>query len=260
MAELELRGIRKTYGTAVPTHALRGIDLKVEAGECLGVIGRSGSGKSTLLNIIGTLDRPSAGSMLFAGWDLFALDDDGLAGYRNRTLGFIFQFHHLLPELDALENVLLPHRIEHGRVDPAVVKRGRELIERVGVGPRLRNRANALSGGEQQRIAIARALINEPRIVLADEPTGNLDAETGESVKDLLREINRESKTTFILVTHDRHIAAGCDRVVEIEDGLVKRDLRVDDLDDDEAWAELAPGNCRERGRKPAPIPVPKRR
>ena len=264
MADLELRGIRKTYGTAVPTHALRGIDLTVEAGEYLGVIGRSGSGKSTLLNIIGCLDRPTSGSMLFEGRDLFALDDDGLAGYRNRTLGFIFQFHHLLPEFDALENVLLPVRIERGRLDPAVVRRARELVERVGVGPRLHNRAANLSGGEQQRIAIARALINNPRVILADEPTGNLDAETGEAVKGLLREINRESKTTFILVTHDRHIAAGCDRVIEIEDGLVKRDLRVGDLGDDEAWAELAPCNCRERGREgtrpSAPAPGQKRR
>jgi len=260
MADLELRGIRKTYGTAVPTHALRGIDLTIKAGEYLGVIGRSGSGKSTLLNIVGTLDRPTAGSMLFEGRDLVALDDDALAAYRNRTLGFIFQFHYLLPEFNALENVLLPSRIFQGRLNPAVAKRGRELIERVGVGPRMYNRANNLSGGEQQRIAIARALINNPRIILADEPTGNLDAETGESVKDLLREINRESGTTFILVTHDRHIAAGCDRVVEIEDGLVKRDLRVENFDDDEAWAELAPCNCRELGRTPVRTPVPKRR
>jgi len=252
MADIELRGIHKTYGTTVPTHALRNIDLDIKAGEYLAVIGRSGSGKSTLLNIIGTLDRPSGGVLRFGGEDLFASDDDALALFRNRTLGFIFQFHYLLPEFNALENVLLPYRIFHGRLDGAAVKRGRDLVERVGVGPRMYNRANNLSGGEQQRIAIARALINNPRIILADEPTGNLDSDTAESVKGLLREINREFRTTFIIVTHDRHIAAGCDRVVELDDGLVKRDFRTEDLSEDENWAELAPCNCRERVPKRA--------
>jgi lipoprotein-releasing system ATP-binding protein len=255
MAEIALRGLRKVYGTEAPTVALHGVDLEIGEGEYVAVIGRSGSGKSTLLNIIGTLDRPTSGEMRYDGRDIFARDDDGLASFRNETLGFIFQFHYLLPEFNALENVLLPHRIRRGRLDPGLVKRGRELVERVGVGARMSNRANSLSGGEQQRIAIARALINRPRIILADEPTGNLDSETSVSVQGLLREINRELKTTFIIVTHDRHIAAGCDRVVEIDDGKVIRDFRTGELGEEERWKELAPCDCRERRRGFGPVP-----
>jgi len=250
MAEfLRLRGLRKVYGKTVQTIALRGLDMTIHEGEYAAIIGRSGSGKSTLLNIIGTLDRPSAGAMLFEGRDLFTEDDDALACFRNRTLGFVFQFHYLLPEFNALENVLLPYRIFHGRLAPDVVVRAKRLIERVGVGPRMHSRANDLSGGEQQRIAIARALINEPRLILADEPTGNLDHETSEEVKGLLREINKESKTTFLIVTHDRHIAAGCDRVIEIDDGLIKNDFKTSEFSEDENWRKLAPCNCREKIR-----------
>jgi len=249
MADIALRRIRKVYGTEAPTVALHGIDLAIRSGEYLAVIGRSGSGKSTLLNIVGTLDRPTSGEMRCDGGDVFARDDDGLASFRNETLGFIFQFHHLLPEFNALENVLLPRRIRGGRLDPGLVKRGKELVERVGVGARMYNRANNLSGGEQQRIAIARALINAPRIILADEPTGNLDSDSSVAVQGLLREINRESGTTFVIVTHDRHIAAGCDRVVEIDDGKVLRDFRPREFTDDENWRSLAPCNCRERER-----------
>ena len=247
---LELRDIRKTYGAAVQTHALKGIRLSLEEGEYTGIIGRSGSGKSTLLNIMGTLDRPTSGEMRFEGKDLFRADDDELARFRNRTLGFIFQFHYLLPEFNALENVLLPHRVLHGRLTDAAMRRAKELIERVGVGHRLYNMATNLSGGEQQRIAVARALVNEPRIILADEPTGNLDSDTGESVKELLRQINRDLRTTFLIVTHDRHIAAGADRVVEIDDGLIVRDFKTGDFSEDENWEMLAPCNCRERRRE----------
>jgi len=253
MGDLELHGIRKVYGKSVQTIALRSVDLTISAGEYTAIIGRSGSGKSTLLNIIGTLDRPTSGEIRFEGNDLFAQDDDGLALFRNSTLGFIFQFHYLLPEFNALENVLLPYRIFHGGLNAGVIRRAKELIERVGVGNRMYNRANNLSGGEQQRIAVARSLINDPRIILADEPTGNLDSETSEAVKALLREINGEFKTTFIIVTHDRHIASGCDRVIEIDDGLIKRDFRTAELSEDENWERLAPCNCRERQREFAP-------
>jgi lipoprotein-releasing system ATP-binding protein len=258
MADLELKGIRKVYGAAVRTTALRSVDLAVASGEYTAIIGRSGSGKSTLLNIIGTLDRPTSGEMRFGGRDLFAADDDALADFRSRTLGFIFQFHYLLPEFNALENVLLPYRILNRRTDAAAVRRAQELVERVGVGPRMYSRANNLSGGEQQRIAIARSLVNQPRIILADEPTGNLDSDTSEAVEDLLRAINRDLKTTFLIVTHDRHIAAGCDRVVEIEDGAIKKDFLTADMSQDESWAQLAPCNCRERtqGRLPAAMPA----
>jgi lipoprotein-releasing system ATP-binding protein len=250
MADLiELRDIRKTYGTTVRTEALRGVSASFAEGEYAAVIGRSGSGKSTLLNIIGALDRPTSGEMLLQGRNVFAQDDDGLALFRNRTMGFIFQFHHLLPEFTALENVLLPYRIFHGRAPAEAVRWARELIDRVGVGHRLNNRSTALSGGEQQRVAIARSLVNRPRIVLADEPTGNLDHETSEAVQVLLRRINKELRTTFLIVTHDRHIAAGCDRVVEIDDGLVKKDYRTTELSEDENWEKLAPCNCRERLR-----------
>jgi lipoprotein-releasing system ATP-binding protein len=252
MAELlELRDIVKVYGTTVQTTALRGISLTFAQGEYAAVIGRSGSGKSTLLNIIGTLDRPTSGKMRVEGGNVFVLDDDGLALFRSRTIGFIFQFHHLLPEFTAMENVLLPFRAVHSRVTAAATGRARDLLERVGVGNRRNNKSTNLSGGEQQRVAVARALINEPKIILADEPTGNLDSETSEAVKGLLREINRENRTTFLIVTHDRHIAAGCDRVVEIDDGGIKRDFRTEAASEDDNWAELAPCNCRERARGP---------
>jgi len=209
MAEfLALRDIVKIYGTTARTTALRGVSLSLAAGEYAALIGRSGSGKSTLLNIIGTLDRPTSGEMRVDGRDIFALDDDGLAAFRGRTIGFVFQFHHLLPEFTALENVLLPFRAAHGRTTAAASVRARRLLERVGVGDRMNHKSNALSGGQQQRVAVARALINEPRLILADEPTGNLDTESSEAIKALLREINRESGTTFLIVTHDRHIAA----------------------------------------------------
>ena len=252
---IELRDIVKVYGTTVRTTALRGVSVSVSPGEYTALIGRSGSGKSTLLNIIGTLDRPSSGQMRVDGRDVFALDDDGLAVFRSRTIGFVFQFHHLLPEFTAFENVLLPFRAAHGRATAAAAKRARHLLERVGVGERMDYKSSNLSGGQQQRVAIARALINEPRLILADEPTGNLDTESSEAVKTLLREINRESGTTFLIVTHDRHIAAGCDRVVEIDDGGIIRDFRPADGTPDETWAELAPCECRERLRgdlKPA--------
>jgi len=246
---IELRDIVKVYGTVNPTTALRGVRAEIAAGEYAAVIGRSGSGKSTLLHIIGTLDRPTSGEMRVDGRNVFALDDDGLAEFRNRTIGFVFQFHHLLPEFTALENVLLPFRASHGRATPAAARRARGLLERVGVGDRMNNKSTALSGGQQQRVAIARALMNQPRLVLADEPTGNLDTESSEEIKALLREINREEGTTFLIVTHDRHIAAGCDRVIEIDDGLIKRDFRPDEGAPDETWAELAPCECRERQR-----------
>ncbi len=246
---IALKGIVKVYGTAVKTTALRGVDLSIPAGEYAALIGRSGSGKSTLLNIIGALDRPTAGEMRVEDRDVFALDDDGLAAFRNRTIGFVFQFHHLLPEFTALENVLLPFRAAGGRMTSVAERRARRLLERVGVGDRMNAKSANLSGGQQQRVAIARSLINEPRLILADEPTGNLDTESSEAIKGLLREINRENRTTFLIVTHDRHIAAGCDRVIEIDDGAILRDFRPADGSPDEAWAELAPCECRERLR-----------
>ncbi|RQD77223.1 MAG: ABC transporter ATP-binding protein, partial [Candidatus Syntrophonatronum acetioxidans] len=218
--------------------------LSFQAGEYTAIIGQSGSGKSTLLNIISTLDRPSGGTISVEGRDLTTLSDDGLARFRSETMGFIFQFHYLLPEFNALENVLIPHWLAHGKPSAETVDLARELIDRVGVSDRMYNKSTDLSGGQQQRIAIARALINRPQIILADEPTGSLDSKTTLEVNRLMREINEEYNTTFIVVTHDRHIAAECDRVVELVDGRVERDYLTKGLEMEEKWNDLCPAYC----------------
>jgi lipoprotein-releasing system ATP-binding protein len=223
MAEVLIKteGIIKDYGEEVMTRVLFGIDLEIRAGEFTSLIGASGSGKSTLLNIIGALDRPTEGHVVIDGTDLGDLDDDGLARFRNETMGFIFQSHFLLPQFTVLENVLIPHLIYAGKSTPKVEKRALELLDRVGLIHRRDYRANAISGGEQQRAAIARAMINQPRMVLADEPTGNLDSYNTEKVFTLLREINQESNTSFIMVTHNPDLAARTDSVLEMRDGLI---------------------------------------
>ena len=217
-------GVIKDFGLEIKNRVLFGIDLEIRAGEFAALIGASGSGKSTLLNILGGLDRPTAGQVIIDGIDLGDLDDDGLALFRNQTLGFIFQSHFLLPQFTVLENVLIPYYIYAGRVSPAIQKRALDLLERVGLTHRLNNRANAISGGEQQRAAIARSLINQPRLILADEPTGNLDSVNTENVFALLREINREYATSLIMVTHDRELACRTDRLLEMSDGRIIRD------------------------------------
>ena len=223
MAEvlIKARGIVKDFGETVKTRVLFGIDLEVRAGEFASLIGASGSGKSTLLNIIGGLDRPTAGQGIIDGTDLGSLDDDGLALFRNQTMGFIFQSHFLLPQFTVLENVLIPYLIYAGRATPAAEKRALELLDRVGLNHRRDQRANAISGGEQQRAAIARALINQPQMILADEPTGNLDTSNTEKVFAMLREINLDLGASFIMVTHDRSLAARTDRVLEMSDGMI---------------------------------------
>ena len=212
----------KGYATAagyVPV--LRGLDLAVRAGEMLAVIGASGVGKSTLLHVLGTLDRPEAGTVVFEGEDLFRLPEHRLREFRNRTLGFVFQFHHLLPEVSALENVMMPLLI--GRVSTrearAVASR---LLEELGLTGRADHRPGALSGGEQQRVAVARALARSPRALLADEPSGNLDRETGERLHGLLRRLNRERGITLVVVTHNERLAAACDRVLRLEAGVLR--------------------------------------
>lgn len=222
---ISLSQVSKTYLEPVPNQVLHGIDLNIERGEFCSLVGASGSGKSTLLNILGTLDIASSGDVEIGGVDINSLDEKQLAYFRNQTIGFIFQFHFLLPQFTVLENVLIPHLIYQGRVDQAVQKRAEELLERVGISHRRDNRANAISGGEQQRVAVARALINRPRLVLADEPTGNLDSNSGSKVFNMLRDINREYHTTFIIVTHDRDLSAQTDRFIELKDGVVLRDL-----------------------------------
>ncbi len=206
---------------------LRGVDLEVERGELVAVVGSSGSGKSTLLHVLGLLDTPDEGSVWLDGSRIDDGPDKRRDALRNRTFGFIFQFYHLLPELTALENVMLPHLIRHGALAywpmrKSVRSEARALLERVGLGHRLDHRPSELSGGEMQRAAIARALSGGPEILLADEPTGNLDSSTGQGVLELLRDLNRERGLTMMLVTHDLTIAQQADRVVRLAEGRIE--------------------------------------
>jgi lipoprotein-releasing system ATP-binding protein len=219
---IETRGLRKTYFGKVAVPVLHGIDLRIRAGEFVAIMGQSGSGKSTLLNILGALDVPTDGTVLINGVDIGMLDEDTLADLRSAGIGFIFQFHHLLDEYTCLENALLPLVIRYGDVGEAARARVVHLLERVGLGHRLGNHPDAMSGGENQRCAIVRALANAPRIVLADEPTGNLDRRSGQEVFALMREMNREIGVAFVMVTHDDRLAQAADRILLIEDGRIR--------------------------------------
>jgi lipoprotein-releasing system ATP-binding protein len=221
---IELQGVVKDYGDVIRTRVLHGLDLRVEPGEFTALIGPSGSGKSTLLNLIGLLDRPTEGRLRIAGEDVGALDDDGLTRHRGQSIGFVFQFHHLLPEFSAIENVMLPMMALRGRAEPSMRECAGTLLGQVGLGALLDRRANLLSGGQQQRVAIARALAMAPRLVLADEPTGNLDTGSADEIFTLLRRFNEAARTTFLIVTHDPRLAARCDRIVELVDGRVVAD------------------------------------
>lgn len=221
---LELSGVMRDFGERVVTRVLHGVDLCLAEGELAALIGPSGSGKSTLLHLIGLLDRPSAGTIRILGQETGTLGDEELTRVRGRQIGFIFQFHHLLPAFSALENVMIPAIAEEGRATPAIRAHARELLARVGLADRERQRASDLSGGQQQRVAIARALINRPALVLADEPTGNLDTATADEVFRLLEEINREQGTAFLVVTHDVGLARRCRRVIELVDGRIRAD------------------------------------
>lgn len=220
-------GITKDYGQPVKTRVLFGIDMEISVGEFTCLVGASGSGKSTLLNILGALDPPTGGKVIIDGTDLSQLNEDQLAYFRNQTMGFIFQSHFLLPQFTVLENVLIPYMIYAGQVPADIRQRALDLLDQVGIVHRKDNRANAISGGEQQRVAIARALINRPRMILADEPTGNLDSANTKLVFSLLRAMNQEYSTTFIMVTHDLNLAMQADRLLELKDGLIigDRDL-----------------------------------
>jgi len=223
---LELQGINKIYGTTIRTQVLTDINLTFEEGSFSSVIGQSGSGKSTLMNIMGTLDTPTSGSVIVNGVNTSKMTATQLAAYRNKSIGFVFQFHYLLPEFTALENVLMPYRIGNPNVSPETLSRARELMTLVGLEKVMNNNATQMSGGQQQRTAIARALLNNPAMILADEPTGNLDSATTETIYDLLRDINDKFGTTFIIITHDRRIAEKADRIIEIADGKINLDLR----------------------------------
>ncbi|WP_412499834.1 lipoprotein-releasing ABC transporter ATP-binding protein LolD [Shewanella chilikensis] len=218
-ALLEAKAVSKSYQEGkLSTKVLEKVDLKVYPGEQLAIVGSSGSGKSTLLHILGTLDKPSAGQVLLEGEDLYKASASRQAQLRNQAMGFIYQFHHLLPEFNALENVAMPGLIA-GRPKTEVRAQAKALLERVGLGHRLDHTPAELSGGERQRVAIARALINNPKVVLADEPTGNLDAHSGEAVYELIRELASQLGTAFVVVTHDHQLAARMDRQLQMVDG-----------------------------------------
>ena len=226
-----LSGIRKSYNIGRPSEAevLHGLDLQIAAGEFIALMGPSGSGKSTFLNILGLLEPATAGSYLLQGRAVRGLDDAELTLLRRSTLGFVFQFHHLLPAFSALENVTLPALMSEGRVTRVQMERARSLLDAVGLAKAMDKRPGELSGGMQQRVAIARALVLEPPLVLADEPTGNLDTAASAEVFALLRRIHQERGTSFIVVTHDPRLAARCDRLVELVDGCIARDECIQD-------------------------------
>ncbi len=217
---VQVRGLQKCFessGTA-RIEILQGIELDLRPGESLAIVGASGIGKSTLLHILGTLDRPDSGSIRFRGVDVFAMNADRLAGFRNRSIGFVFQFHHLLPEFTTLENVMMPALIG-GLMSTEARRRARDLLTRVDLAQRLSHRVTQLSGGEQQRVALARALVTKPQLLLADEPTGNLDKHNGAKIHRLLMALNRELGMTLVVVTHNPELADLMDRRVTIVDG-----------------------------------------
>lgn len=222
---INLKDINKIYGTTIKTQVLHDINLSFEEGSFNSIIGASGSGKSTLLNILGTLDKPTSGEVYIDGTRTDTMKKNKLADLRNQTIGFIFQFHYLLPEFTALENVLMPYNIQYSKPSKEIIERAEELLDMVGLTKVKNNLATNMSGGQQQRTAIARALINNPKIILADEPTGNLDSESTENVYNILRDINQKFNTTLVVITHDRRIAEKADRIVEIKDGRINLDI-----------------------------------
>jgi lipoprotein-releasing system ATP-binding protein len=223
---LRLDSVRKSFGIGTPreVEVLHGIDLVLRRGEFCALVGPSGSGKSTMLNLIGLLDRPTAGTLFIEGRDTRDMDDSALTQLRGRSIGFVFQHHHLIGAFTAAENVMMPLLLDRNRPDTAMRRGAEALLDRVGLLPWKDSRVGNLSGGQQQRVAIARALAMSPALVLADEPTGNLDTKSADGVFDLLREMNRASRTTFLIVTHDPRLAQRCDRIIEVVDGRIVAD------------------------------------
>ncbi|MDY4252331.1 ABC transporter ATP-binding protein [Clostridium sp.] len=227
---VSLNNINKYFGNVVKTQVLHDVNLSFEEGTFNSIIGASGSGKSTLLNLIGTLDKPSTGEVYINSRRTDTLKKNELAELRNETIGFIFQFHYLLHEFTALENVLMPYKIKSSKVSKEVIQRAEYLLDLVGLSKVKNNLAVNMSGGQQQRTAIARALMNNPKIILADEPTGNLDSESSETIYNIMRDINKKFNTTFIIITHDDRIAQKADRIIEIKDGRIIQDKIVNEI------------------------------
>lgn len=215
---IEVKNIWKSFGEL---EVLKGVNLQVEKGEIVAIIGKSGAGKTTLLQIIGTLDRPTQGQVIIDGTDVFAMKDKELAAFRNQHIGFIFQFHQLLPEFTALENVCIPAMIAREK-ESEYSARATQLLTDLGLGDRLNHKPNALSGGEKQRVAAARALMMHPDIILADEPTGSLDTQNKQELSELLLKLRKEYGQTILLVTHDKELAGIADRIIEIKDGIIE--------------------------------------
>lgn len=218
---IEALNIHKIYNHSTSSlHVLKGIDLRIDDGDVLAVVGPSGAGKSTLLHILGGLDRPSEGKVTFDGQNLYTINDNDRAGIRNKKIGFVFQFYHLLPEFTALENVILPALIREDRGKSSSLEmKGLALLDKVGLSQRAKHKPNQLSGGEQQRVAIARALVNDPKIIFCDEPTGNLDSESGQQVVSLLIDLNGRYNQTLVIVTHDESIARLSKKTIYMRDG-----------------------------------------
>lgn len=227
---LRLAGLRKSYNVGLPneTEVLHGLDLIVEREDFAALIGPSGSGKSTLLNLIGLLDQPSAGELYLLGEPTSTMDDAERTRLRGESIGFVFQFHHLVQAFTALDNVLMPLMLRHGRPSRAAIDKGRTLLAAMGLEKFAQTRPNQLSGGQQQRVAIARALVTEPALLLADEPTGNLDTRTAADVFELMRRFGREVGCAVLLVTHDPRLSAACDRTIDLVDGRIVSDTRAD--------------------------------
>lgn len=229
-SRIEVESLCKSFATHdEPLQVLNGVDLTLSSGQSLAIVGPSGSGKTTLLQILGTLDEPDSGSVQIAGQDPFALGPTERAGFRNRHIGFVFQDHHLLPQLSVLDNVLIP-ALAIGRPDDETVARAENLIESVGLADRITHRPAELSGGQRERVAIARALVMEPDVILADEPTGNLDAKTASEVTDLLRQLQTDRGVVLIAVTHSRALAEAMDRCFELRDGKLVTDATLENV------------------------------
>lgn len=227
---IKTENLKKSFNTeAGELQVLKSISILIKDGEMVGIVGASGVGKSTLLHIIGALDKPTSGNVFYNNTDIFALDKNSLASFRNKTIGFVFQFHHLLPEFTAIENVMMPGLIHQGSGGQGVkgldyrevMDKAEKLLNEMGLSERKRHRPGELSGGEQQRVAVARALILEPKIVLADEPTGNLDAATGEELFNIFINLNKEKGITFVIVTHNESLSNRCQRVLKMVDGKI---------------------------------------